>query len=106
MQQLQLEVIGSPTTTLFVRGDPLRDIYATMSSIPPAIPHLHSSAADSLNMPARLRSLVQAQKPEIRINFVTKKKTYTTLDRIEGTIAVTAPIDTPFDTLDIEFVGT
>ena len=66
---------------------------------------LHSTA-EGLNMPARLRSLVQAQKPEIKVNFVTKKKTYTTLDRIEGTVTVTAPIDTPFDTLDIEFVGT
>ena len=63
-------------------------------------------AGEGLNMPARLRSLVQAQKPEIKVNFVTKKKTYTTLDRIEGTVTVTAPIDIPFDTLDIEFVGT
>ena len=61
---------------------------------------------EGLKMPAKLRNLVQAQKPEIKVNFVTKKKTYTTLDRIEGTVTINAPIDTPFDAIDIEFVGT
>ena len=57
-------------------------------------------------MPTKLRNLVQVQKPEIKINFTTKKTVYTTLDRIEGAVTITAPIDTPFDALDIEFVGT
>ena len=57
-------------------------------------------------MPAKLRHLVQAQKPEIKITFHSKKKTYTTLDRIEGVVTIAAPIDTPFDAIDIEFVGT
>lgn len=57
-------------------------------------------------MPTKLRNLVQAQKPDIKIDLTTKQKTYTTLDRIEGTVTIKAPIDTPFDTIDIEFVGT
>ena len=57
-------------------------------------------------MPSKLRNLMQAQKPDIKINFHSKKTTYTTLDRIEGVVTVTAPTDTNFDTIDIEFVGT
>lgn len=78
---------------------------AFAATISPNTPALHSTA-DGLNMPAKLRNLVQAPKPDIRISFGTKKKTYTTLDRIEGAVTVNAPFDTPFDTLDIEFVGT
>lgn len=79
-----------------------------MSPVNPSVHAVNSlhSAGEGINMPARLRSLVQPQKPEIKVNFTTKKRTYTTLDRIEGTVTVTAPIDTPFDTLDVEFVGT
>ena len=65
-----------------------------------------SIKGEGLTMPAKLRNLVQAQKPEIKITFNSKKTTYTTLDRIEGVVTVTAPIDTPFDAIDIEFVGT
>ena len=57
-------------------------------------------------MPLKIRSLVQAQKPEIKITLQSNKKTHTTLDRIEGVVSVTAPIDTNFDAIDIEFVGT
>ena len=57
-------------------------------------------------MPAKLRNLVQAQRPDIKIAFNTKKATYTTLDRIEGVVTIIAPVDTPFDCIDIEFVGT
>ncbi|EMC98707.1 hypothetical protein BAUCODRAFT_64387 [Baudoinia panamericana UAMH 10762] len=58
---------------------------------------------DSIN---KLRNLVQAPKPEIKINLSTRKKTYSTLDRIEGVVAVTAPVDTAFDDVEIDFVGT
>lgn len=61
---------------------------------------------DGINMPSKLRNLVQAPKPEITFDSLRKKKTYTTLDRIEGSITITAPIDTNFDSIDIEFVGT
>lgn len=57
-------------------------------------------------MPAKLRHLVQAQKPDIKINLASGKRTYTTLDKIEGTISITAPVDTHFDAVDIEFIGT
>ena len=57
-------------------------------------------------MPSKLRSLVQAQKPEIKIAFQSTKKTYTTLDCIEGMVTVTAPVDIRFDDIDVEFVGT
>ncbi|KAK0354667.1 hypothetical protein LTR91_011557 [Friedmanniomyces endolithicus] len=61
---------------------------------------------DGLAMPARLRSLVMAQKPEIKITLASRKKVFTTLDTIAGTVTITAPEDTPFDNLDIEFLGT
>ena len=57
-------------------------------------------------MPSKLRSLVHIQKPDINVSFTSKKKTYTTLDRIEGVITITAPVDTHFDSVDIEFLGT
>lgn len=57
-------------------------------------------------MPSKFRNLVQAPKPEVTFELSSKKKTYTTLDRIEGTVTVTAPIDTNFDSVEIEFVGT
>ena len=57
-------------------------------------------------MPGKLRNLVQAQKPEIKIHLTSRKRTYTTLDRIEGTVSITASVDTRFDVVDIEFVGT
>ncbi len=57
-------------------------------------------------MPSKLRNLVQVPKPEIKINFTTKKKTFTTLDRIEGIVTVVPQVDTNFDSIDIEFVGT
>lgn len=57
-------------------------------------------------MPAKLRSLVQGQKPDIRISFENPKKTYTTLDRIEGIVTIVAPVDTPFEDITVEFIGT
>ena len=57
-------------------------------------------------MSSKLRNLVEVQKPEIRINVCGLKQTYTTLNRIEGVVTVTAPIDTCFDAIDIDFVGT
>jgi len=64
------------------------------------------SVGEGLTMPAKLRNWVNAQKPDIKINLQSRRKTYTTGDRIEGTVHVTAPTDTPFDLAEIEFVGT
>lgn len=63
-------------------------------------------SGDGINMPSKLRNLVQAQKPDIKINIARSQKTYTTLDKIEGTVSVIAPVDTQFDAVDIEFNGT
>ncbi|KAF2483744.1 hypothetical protein BDY17DRAFT_316990 [Neohortaea acidophila] len=57
-------------------------------------------------MPSKLRNLVQTAKPDIKIHFDHPKSTYTTLDRLEGTVTITAPHDTRFDSVDIEFIGT
>ena len=57
-------------------------------------------------MPSKFRSLVQAHKPDMKINLDSRKETYATLDRIEGTVTITAVVDTNFDAIDIEFVGT
>ena len=57
-------------------------------------------------MPARLRNLVQTQKLDIKINLHSRKKTYTTSDKIDGVVSVTALADTAFDAVEVEFVGT
>lgn len=60
----------------------------------------------NINMPAKLRNLVQAPKPEIKFKLNDPRHTYTTMDKLEGVVSITAPVDTSFDELDIEFVGT
>lgn len=70
-------------------------------------PTLSIIPEDLFTMPTnRLRTFVQTPKPEISITFQSRKKTYTTLDRIEGFVTITAPVDTDFDSIDVEFVGT
>ena len=64
------------------------------------------TASDMNAMSGKLRNLVQAQRPDIKIDFASKQKTYTTLDRIEGTVTIRPHIDTNFDTIEIDFVGT
>ncbi|KAH9826280.1 Arrestin (or S-antigen), N-terminal domain, partial [Teratosphaeria destructans] len=70
---------------------------------PPSRP---SNAGNVLAMPLKLRKLVASQRIIIRINLASRKRTWTTHDRIEGTVAITPPTDTRFDEIDIEFVGT
>ncbi|KAK5134717.1 hypothetical protein LTR08_006232 [Meristemomyces frigidus] len=65
-----------------------------------------SPNSDGINMPGKLRSLVQTQKLDIEINLKGHKKAYSTLDGIEGTAEITAAVNTHFDDIDIEFVGT
>lgn len=57
-------------------------------------------------MQSKLRSLYHAQKPDIKINLHERRNTYTTRDRITGVVSVTVPVDTSFDDLEIDFVGT
>ncbi|KAF2718717.1 hypothetical protein K431DRAFT_230298 [Polychaeton citri CBS 116435] len=57
-------------------------------------------------MGSRIRSLVHAPKPEIEVKLNHNNKTFTNGDKIDGTISVTAPVDTYFTQLDIEFLGT
>ena len=65
--------------------------------MPPSTPTL----ADAMNMSSRLRSLVQAPKPEITFQMASKKKTYSTLDAIEGTVTIVPAVDTNFDGVEI-----
>ncbi|KAF7192885.1 hypothetical protein HII31_05799 [Pseudocercospora fuligena] len=55
---------------------------------------------------SKLRNLYHAQKPEIKISLSERRSTYTTLDRLTGIVSITAPVDTHFDALSIDFVGT
>jgi len=65
-----------------------------------------NSSSDAVNMQAKIRSLYQGQKPEIRIHLHNKKKAYTTHEQLEGVVSIVAPCDISFDDIDIEFVGT
>nr|POE66108.1 hypothetical protein CFP56_54369 [Quercus suber] len=66
----------------------------------------HPLDVDASNMSSRLRNLVQAPKPEIKINIRNPKKVWTTMDEIKGNVSITCPSDTPFDTIEIQLVGT
>lgn len=65
-----------------------------------------NSSSDAVNMQAKIRSLYQGQKPEIKIRIHNKKLSYTTHEHLDGVVSITAPCDISFDDLDIEFVGT
>ncbi|OQO01894.1 hypothetical protein B0A48_12367 [Cryoendolithus antarcticus] len=73
---------------------------------PPPFP-VSSAINGSYGMvPGKLRQLVHSTKPEINIHLDSRNRVFTTLDRIEGTVRITAVVDTDFDNIDIEFVGT
>lgn len=65
-----------------------------------------SVSGQAAAMQSKLRNLYQAQKPDISIVLNNKRTTYTTLDKLEGVVNITAPTDTSFDDVEIEFVGT
>lgn len=60
-------------------------------------------------MPAALRALGQKPKPEIKIALSGDQdrtsKTYSTFDKIEGSVTITASHDTNFDDIEIDFLG-
>jgi len=62
-------------------------------------------SGDNLALTARLRTLYQVQKPDIKIDLSRDARSFTTGDQIDGTVSITAAVDTPFDSIDIEFIG-
>lgn len=57
-------------------------------------------------MAAKLLTGLVGAKTDIRIHLDSKRKVYSTLDRIQGTVTISPSSDLPFDDIDIEFVGT
>ena len=55
-------------------------------------------------LPDCLRNSSFTQRPDIQIHL--RRSTATTGDEVEGDVHVTATIDTTFDQVDIQFVGT
>ncbi|KAK4990610.1 hypothetical protein LTR50_002466 [Elasticomyces elasticus] len=56
-------------------------------------------------MAAKVKNMAQRAKPEIKVRVDTRKS-YSTLDKLEGVVSITALSDTRFDTVEIDFVGT
>ncbi|QIW98105.1 hypothetical protein AMS68_003623 [Peltaster fructicola] len=57
-------------------------------------------------MATKLLTGLVSPKTDIRISLDSKRKVYSTLDRIQGSVTFTPSADLPFDDIDIEFVGT
>ncbi|KAI5359439.1 putative arrestin-like protein [Septoria linicola] len=64
------------------------------------------SEDEAANMESLRKLSGFGQKVIIDIKINNPRPTYTTLDRIEGIVSILAPMDTNFDEIDIEFVGT
>ena len=57
-------------------------------------------------MASSLRSVIAAQRLDFEINIYVSKRTFTTLENIDGRVSITAPVDTSFSNLEIQFLGT
>lgn len=57
-------------------------------------------------MPAKLKNLMHNQKPVVSIELRSKRNVFTTMDKLDGHVTITAPVDCYFDDIEIEFVGT
>ncbi|KAL1589846.1 hypothetical protein WHR41_01752 [Cladosporium halotolerans] len=57
-------------------------------------------------LPGKLRNIVHNPKPDISIHLDSRRKIYSTMDRIQGTVVITPAVDTEFDDVEIEFIGT
>lgn len=57
-------------------------------------------------MPAKLRGMVQNTKPEITIHLNSKRRIYSTMDSIDGSVFIKPAVDTEFDEVEIDFIGT
>lgn len=91
----------------------MNGIYSSYYFAMPSGASLASSANSRMhNMGYKVRNLALAGSPDIEIalngneggptSFV---YTYSTLDRIEGTVTITPKTDTKFDDIEIAFVG-
>jgi len=57
-------------------------------------------------MPSKLRGMVQNTKPEITIHLNSRRRVYSTMDSIDGTVFIKPAVDTEFDEVEIDFIGT
>lgn len=59
------------------------------------------------SLAGRMRDLVTTPKAvvDIKLDREHRKFTYSTMDRIQGLVSITAPVDTKFDSIDINFLG-
>ena len=57
-------------------------------------------------MPCRLWSFIPAPQPDIQIWISRAMRTFTTLEKVEGTVSITTAVDISFSDLEIQFVGT
>lgn len=53
-----------------------------------------------------MRNPLQSTKPEITIHLNSRRKIYSTMDKIEGTVTIKPVVDTEFDDVEIDFIGT
>jgi len=70
------------------------------------MPPSPTSTGDGNSIADKLRNLVQPPKIQVRISLHRRKRIYTTLDKLDGHISIVAPVDTTFDAIQIEFLGT
>ncbi|GAB7366159.1 hypothetical protein MBLNU230_g7721t1 [Neophaeotheca triangularis] len=64
------------------------------------------SSENAAIMPAKLKNLMQNQKPSVSIELRSNKNVYTTMDQLDGHVSITSPVDCYFDQIEIEFIGT
>ena len=67
-----------------------------------------AGGANVPNMPGmpKISKLVNSNKPEITIHLNSRRKIYSTMDKIEGTVTIKPVVDTEFDDVEIDFIGT
>jgi hypothetical protein len=71
-----------------------------------------TSSSPRQSIDVKMRNLVQNNKPTMEVTLKTPEgrreeyvTSYSTLDRIEGTVTITPPHDTKFDSFEITFEG-
>jgi hypothetical protein len=65
----------------------------------------HAGGVHIPNMP-KLKSFVHSTKPEITIHLNSRRKIYSTMDKITGTVTIKPVVDIEFDDVEIDFIGT
>jgi hypothetical protein len=65
----------------------------------------HAGGVHIPNMP-KLKSFVHSTKPEITIHLNSRRKIYSTMDKITGTVTIKPIVDIEFDDVEIDFIGT